>query len=81
MSKNTSISLGNHFEKFIQNIINSGRFSSTSEVIREGLRLLEERESKILALNKALEKGEESGFMENFDPEILLNELNSQHKA
>jgi len=61
MSKNTSIILGDHFEQFIQSEIKSGRYTSTSEVIRSGLRLLEIEKRKIEAINKALIVGEESG--------------------
>ena len=61
MSKNTSISLGNHFESFIAAQIESGRYGNASEVVRSGLRLLEEREAKIAALRRALMQGEESG--------------------
>jgi len=81
MSKNTSISLGNHFEQFISKIIESGRFSSASEVVRAGLRLLEEQENKENLLRLALQEGEESGFIEHFDPEILLNDLHKKHST
>ncbi|MEG0852006.1 MAG: type II toxin-antitoxin system ParD family antitoxin, partial [Flavobacterium sp.] len=46
MGKNTSISLGNHFENFIENSLSEGRFKNASEVVRAGLRLLEEEENK-----------------------------------
>jgi antitoxin ParD1/3/4 len=55
---NTSISLGEHFESFIQNEISTGRYSSASEVVRTALRLLEAEEKKIEALRIALEEGE-----------------------
>lgn len=61
MPKNTSISLGDHFESFINRQIESGRYGSMSEVIRASLRLLEEREQRIGALRRALVEGEESG--------------------
>lgn len=61
MAKNTSITLGDHFEGFIDRQIESGRFGSASEVIRASLRLLEEREQKIGALRQALIAGEVSG--------------------
>jgi len=68
MSKNTTVTLGEHFEDIIEKSIESGRYSSASEVIREGLRLVEKREKKISLLNIAIEAGEKSGFVKNFDP-------------
>ncbi len=59
--KNTSVSIGAHFEQFIAKQINDGRYGSTSETVRAGLRLLEERELKLAAIQKALIEGEESG--------------------
>jgi antitoxin ParD1/3/4 len=61
MQKNTSVTLGNHFEEFITQQVQSGRFVSASETVRAGLRLLEEQESKLRALQMALIDGEESG--------------------
>ncbi len=81
MSKNTSIALGDHFENFISQILKTGRFNSTSEVIRAGLRLLEEQEEKKQALSKALIEGEESGFVKDFDPDLLLKQLHSKHNG
>ncbi|MEH6681595.1 MAG: type II toxin-antitoxin system ParD family antitoxin [Sediminicola sp.] len=79
MGKNTSISLGNHFEEFIKEKVKSGRYSSVSEVIRSALRLLEREETKETELVKALEIGEQSGFVENFDPQQNLKELHRQN--
>ena len=79
MGKNTSISLGNHFEDFINEEVKSGRYSSVSEVIRSALRLLEREEKKERELIKALEIGEQSGFVENFDPKLNLKELHRQY--
>lgn len=61
MAKNTSISLGDHFEEFINEQVVQGRYGSASEVVRASLRLLEEREQKVNALRLALIEGEESG--------------------
>mgnify|MGYP002637083193 CR=1 FL=1 len=62
MSKNTSVSLGQHFEDFVSHQVGAGRFGSVSEMIRAGLRLLEERETKMAVLRRALIEGEESGI-------------------
>lgn len=75
MEKNTSISLGDYFEDFIENEIKSGRYSSASEVVRSALKLLEREEKKKRELINALKAGEESGFVENFDAKNNLKEL------
>ena len=79
MGKNTSISIGNHFEEFVQNEVKSGKYGSVSEVIRSALRLLEREEIKERELIKALEIGENSGFVENFNPKEHLKELHRKH--
>lgn len=61
MQKNTSITLGAHYEKFIAQQVSQGYFNTASETIRAGLRLLEEREVKLALLRRALVEGEESG--------------------
>jgi len=75
MGKNTSISLGNHFEEFITKEISSGKYNSASEVIRSALRLLEKEETKVIELRKALEEGEKSGFVSDFSPNEFLKDL------
>jgi antitoxin ParD1/3/4 len=77
MGRNTSISLGDHFENFVDDKVSAGRFKNASEVIRAGLRLLEEEEAKITALRKAIDEGFESGFVKNFNPEKHLAKLKS----
>ena len=67
MSKNTSISLGDHFSEFVDDEVSRGRFASASEVVRAGLRLLEEHELRIQALRSALIEGETSGPSSDFD--------------
>ncbi len=61
MQKNTSVTLGQHYEQFIAQQITEGHFGSASETVRAGLRLLEERAMKLTALRQALIEGEESG--------------------
>ena len=77
MQKNTSVTLGEHFEAFIASQIEGGRFASASEAIRAGLRLLEENEMKLGALRRALQEGEDSGFAEYSLPG-LLEELDKE---
>jgi antitoxin ParD1/3/4 len=80
MQKNTSVTLGKYFEDFIAQQIETGRYASASEVVREGLRFLEEREIKLNALRRALQEGEDSGFVEySFDG--LLNELDKEGES
>lgn len=80
MGRNTSISLGDHFKNFVDDKVSTGRFKNASEVIRAGLRLLEEEESKIIALRKAINEGFESGFVKNFNPGKHLDKLKSAEK-
>jgi antitoxin ParD1/3/4 len=79
MGKNTSISLGAHFEDFINTSIASGKYNSASDVIRSALRLLEAEEKKINELRNALIEGESSPMVENFDAEKHLAELHQKH--
>ena len=72
MSKNTSILLGDRYEKFIDKEVSAGKYSSASEVIRTALRLLEDDEETKKSIRRALIAGEKSGFVENFDPEKHL---------
>ena len=79
MAKNTSVSLGDHFEEFIGSQIGSGRYGSASEVVRAGLRLLETSESKLEVLRKALVAGERSGRAK-YSYESLISELDSDQQ-
>lgn len=81
MAKNTSILLGDYFEKFISQQIKSGKFSSASEVVRAALRMFEYEESKKSELINELKKGEKSGFMENFDRKEFLKNLHQKYSA
>ncbi len=80
MGKNTSISLGNHFEVFIETSVSNGRYNNASEVVRAGLRLLEEEENRVLNLRNAIQEGIESGRALDFNPEKHLEILKAKLK-
>lgn len=79
MAKNTSITLGDHFDGFVASQIQTGRYGSASEVIRSALRLLETQETRINTLRQLLVAGEESGEAE-YDLENLMSELDGELK-
>ena len=70
--KNTSISLGNYFDQIVQTQVSAGLYKNVSEVIRAGLRLLENEESKAIALRNAIQEGIDSGIAHDFDPKKIL---------
>lgn len=76
--KNTSISLGNYFDEFVRSQISAGRYKNVSEVVRAGLRLLENEESKAIALRNAIEEGMNSPRVENFDFDAHLKKLKAE---
>lgn len=78
MTKNTSVSLGEYFDSFVKNSVSKGRFKNASEVIRAGLRLLEEEENKTIALKNAIREGIESGIAQDFDSKQHLNSLKAK---
>lgn len=78
MDRNTSISIGNYFDSFIKSRISTGRYKNASEVVRAGLRLLEEEENKIMTLRKAIQEGIESGISYDFNPDSLLETLKAK---
>lgn len=75
MERNTSITIGDYFDRFIKSRISSGRYKNASEVVRAGLRLLEEEENKIMVLRASIQEGIESGFAQDFDPDTHLSKL------
>ena len=77
MPKNTSMTLGEHFDGFIAHKIDEGRFSSASEVVRAALRMFEDNEQKITTLRNLLEEGKRSGTAE-YSYESLMNELDEE---
>lgn len=80
MSKNTSISLGDYFDQFVQTQISAGRYKNVSELIRAGLRLLEDEESRVIALKNAIQEGLNSPRVENFDFDEHLAKLKSKKR-
>jgi antitoxin ParD1/3/4 len=80
MSKNTSVSLGSYFDDFVQSRLYTGRYKNVSEVIRAGLRLLEEEENKVVALRNAIQEGVESGIAHDFNSKSHLKELKAKRK-
>ena len=78
--KNTSISLGDYFDQFVQTQVSEGRYKNVSEVIRAGLRLLETEESKAIALRNAIQKGLDSPMVEDFDFEENLQRLKAEKR-
>jgi antitoxin ParD1/3/4 len=78
MAKNTSITLGNHFDDFIAKQLATGRFGSASEVVRAGLRMLEDAETRIETLRNMLDEGEASGLAE-YTYEQFIAEMDSEN--
>lgn len=80
MARNTSITLGSHFDEFITAQLDSGRYASVSEVVRAGLRLLEQSESKLEHLRRLLDEGEQSGIAEDYSLDGLIAELDNNNR-
>jgi antitoxin ParD1/3/4 len=81
MGKNTSISLGAHYEEYVRRKVESGEFATVSEVIRDAMRLAEARDLKIEQLRQLIREGEESGPAEPFDFDIFLKEMRANYKG
>lgn len=81
MTKNTSVSLGNYFDNFIQSRISAGRYKNASEVVRAGLRLLEDEENRMIALKEAIKEGIDSGIANDFNPDMHLKKLKAKRKS
>lgn len=80
MTRSTSITLGTHFDEFIATQLSSGRYGSVSEIIRSGLRLLEQRESQLAQLRYLLDEGEQSGIAEDYSLESVIAELDNESR-
>ena len=79
MARTVTVSLGPHYEEFIQASIAAGRYNNVSEVVRAALRRVEEDEARLAAIRAALIEGEESGIVEDFDPQAFVNRLNAEY--
>jgi len=79
MSRNTSVALGQHFVSFIDAQVHGGRYGTASDVVRAGLRLLEEHEAKVQSLQEALNAGRQSGAPRPFDSDAFLSRMHTQH--
>ncbi|WP_372944152.1 type II toxin-antitoxin system ParD family antitoxin [Shewanella sp.] len=79
MAKNTSVTLGSHFDHFINQQLKSGRYGSASEVVRAGLRVLEDQETKIMNLRNMLAEGENSGVAD-YSYDSLISELDKDNR-
>ena len=77
MPKNTSMSLGEHFDQFIAAQLETGRYGSASEVVRAGLRLLETEEQKLETLRRMIKEGRESGTAD-YSYESFMVELDQE---
>jgi antitoxin ParD1/3/4 len=71
MGKATSIILGDHFDQLIAQQVQTGRYGTASEVVRDALRMFEERQTAIKRLNDAIEEGYASGFVDELDWDAL----------
>ena len=76
--KTTTVALGDHFDNFIQASVLGGRYNNASEVIRAGLRRLEEDERQLAALRAAIDEGDASGYIEDFDFDAHLEKLKAK---
>jgi antitoxin ParD1/3/4 len=74
MAKNTSVELGDEIAGFVSEQVDAGRYGSASEVIRAGLRLLQDQETKMAALRCALIEGEKSGKAVSFDIDRFISD-------
>ena len=79
MPRNTSVTLGDHFDQFVAEILLQGRFQSVSEIVRAGLRKLEADEVKLLALRARLQAGEDSPVVEDFDGKKFIASMHKKH--
>ena len=78
---NRPLSLSEHFAKFVDNQVDAGRYASADEVVEAGLRLLEEQQAKLVVLREAIDEGDRSGRIRNFDAKAFLANMNRAHET
>ncbi len=81
----TSLSLGEHWEVFIRNEVASGRYGSASEVVRDALRSLEDKKTRLEALRAHLDEGAQQArrgeFAEDYSISALLSDLDDEARS
>lgn len=78
MARTVTVTLGPHYEDFIQSSISAGRYNNVSEVIRAALRRMEEEEAWLAAMREAIDEGDTSPDVEDFDEEAFLQEMKKE---
>ena len=81
MAKNTSFILGDHFDAFVSSLVVSGRYANATDVIRSGLRLLEEHETRLEGLRRAIDEGEAGGIAGALDMDKIKREARADARA
>ena len=80
MTRTMTVALGPHYENFIQSTITSGRYNNASEVVRAALRRLEDEEARLAALRSAIDEGDSSPDVADFNRDVFLDELKAKSK-
>lgn len=80
MTRTMTVALGPHYENFIQSTITSGRYNNASEVVRAALRRLEDDEARLAALRSAIDEGDSSSDVADFNRDVFLDELKAKSK-
>jgi len=81
MPRNTSVTLGDHFDQFVAETLQQGRFQTVSEIVRAGLRKLEADEAKLTAMRTRLQAGQDSPVVKDFDGEKFIARMHKNHAS
>ena len=79
MNRHTSVALGEHLSSFIDAQVKGGRYGSATDVLKAGLRLLEEHEAKVKALKEELDVGLQSGEPRPFNSDAFLDRMHKDN--